>query len=173
VNCNSATLSGKLSRTTASPLLYKQVLYFMWLLLQPIPAAARSKALDCGRLLTGSTGSKCASHGCLCLVSVVRWRSLRRADRSCRGVLLSGVCLEWNREASIMRRPWPTRGCWATKKKYCYNQYPQSKYSPMHRCYCNFSNPYSTLAHTEVNYGPQIKARMEPILENPLVTAYS
>jgi hypothetical protein len=46
--------------------------------------AARSKASVCGLSLTGTAGSN------LC---VVRWRSLRRADHSSRGVLPSVVCL--------------------------------------------------------------------------------
>jgi hypothetical protein len=32
------------------------------------------------------------------------------ADHSSRGGLPSVVCLECDREASIMKRPWPTRG---------------------------------------------------------------
>jgi hypothetical protein len=38
--------------------------------------------------------------GCLSLVSVVRQRSLRRADHSSRGVLPSVVCVKCDREAS-------------------------------------------------------------------------
>jgi hypothetical protein len=37
---------------------------------------------------------------------------MRRADQSSRGVLPSVACLECDSEASIMRRPWPTRGCY-------------------------------------------------------------
>jgi hypothetical protein len=37
---------------------------------------------------------------------------VRGADRWSRGVLLSVVCLtECGRKASILRKPWPTRGC--------------------------------------------------------------
>jgi hypothetical protein len=47
------------------------------------------------------------------IVCVVKYRSLRGADLSSRGVLPSVVCLECDREASIMR-PWPARGCSTT-----------------------------------------------------------
>jgi hypothetical protein len=41
-------------------------------------------------------------------------RRLRRADHSSRGVLPNVMCLtECDREASIMMKPWPTRGCCA------------------------------------------------------------
>ena len=46
------------------------------------------------------------------MLCVVSQRSLRRADLSSREVLPSVVCL-CDREASIMRKPWPTEGCWA------------------------------------------------------------
>lgn len=37
---------------------------------------------------------------------------MRGADRWSKGVLLSVVCLrEYGREASILRKPWPIRGC--------------------------------------------------------------
>ena len=58
-------------------------------------------------------------HGYLSLVSVVccpvevsasGWSLIQRSPTAC------GVS-ERNREASIMRRPWPTRGCCAIKKK--------------------------------------------------------
>jgi len=42
--------------------------------------------------------------------------SVRRADHPSRGVLPS-VMSEYDPEASIMRRPWPTGGCCAMKKK--------------------------------------------------------
>jgi hypothetical protein len=43
---------------------------------------------------------------------------MRRAYRSSRGVLPIVVCLnECDREASILRRSWPIRGCCAMKKK--------------------------------------------------------
>jgi len=49
----------------------------------------------------------------LWVLCVVRYRSLRRADNSSRGVLSSVACLEHDREAWIMRRPCPNRGCYA------------------------------------------------------------
>ena len=42
------------------------------------------------------------------MLCVVRYRSLRGDDLSPRGVLS-----ECDREDLILRRPWPTRGCWA------------------------------------------------------------
>jgi len=50
------------------------------------------------------------------VLCVVKYKSLCRADHSSRGVLPSVVCLS-DHESSIMRRPWPTRGCWAKVKK--------------------------------------------------------
>jgi hypothetical protein len=58
--------------------------------------AARSKAWVCGRCLVGIVDSNPAGGMDDCLLwvlSVVRYRSLRRADRSSRGVLPSVVCL--------------------------------------------------------------------------------
>ena len=52
----------------------------------------------------------------LSVLSTVRYRFLRGADNSSRGVLPSGVS-ECDREASPMRRPWSSRGCCAMEKK--------------------------------------------------------
>jgi hypothetical protein len=41
---------------------------------------------------------------------------VRRADVSSRGVLPILCVSEYDREASIMRRPWPTTGCCALKE---------------------------------------------------------
>jgi len=41
---------------------------------------------------------------------------VRRTDHSSRGVVPSGVS-ECDREASMMRTPWPTRGCCAMVKR--------------------------------------------------------
>jgi hypothetical protein len=64
-------------------------------------------------------------HGCLSVVGVVccqveisatSWSLVQRSPTEC------GVS-ECDREASIMRRPWPTKGCCAMKKLYVhYNQ---------------------------------------------------
>ena len=51
----------------------------------------------------------------LCESCVGSYSSVRRADHSSRGVLPSGVCV-CDREASIMRRPWPTEGCCAMNR---------------------------------------------------------
>jgi hypothetical protein len=86
----------------------------------PIPVVTRSKAWVCGRSLTGNVGSNPAGggHGCLSLVSVVccqvevsasAWLLVHRSPTEC------GVS-ECDREAPIMRRPWPTKGCCAMEK---------------------------------------------------------
>jgi len=84
-----------------------------------MPVAARFKAWVCDRLLAGIAGSNPAGA----------WMRV-----SCECCVLSGRCLydgpirppesttkcgvsECDREASIMRRPWPTRDCCALKKK--------------------------------------------------------
>ena len=77
----------------------------------PIPVDARSKAWVYGRSLAGILGSNPAGGMDVCLLS------LRRADHSSRGVLPSAVCLKCDREASIMRRPRPPRGCRPIEKK--------------------------------------------------------
>jgi hypothetical protein len=74
--------------------------------------AARSKARVCGHSLSGIAGSNLASGmdvRLLLMLCVVRCRSLRQADRSSRGVLLSMVS-ECDREVPIIRRPWPSGG---------------------------------------------------------------
>jgi len=58
-------------------------------------------------------------HGYLCLamLCVVRYISLHRVDHSSGGVLPNVVDLnECDREASITRRSWPTRGSCAMKE---------------------------------------------------------
>jgi hypothetical protein len=61
----------------------------------PIPVAARCKAWVCGRSLAGVAVSN--PSGSMDTVSKelcdARWRSLRRADHSSKGVLPSVVCL--------------------------------------------------------------------------------
>ena len=53
--------------------------------------AARPKACVSGRLLAGIVGSNPAAGMDVSVVSVVRYRSLRRADHSSRGVPISVV----------------------------------------------------------------------------------
>jgi hypothetical protein len=99
--------------------IYKVIL-FMYVCVWPIPVAARFKAWVYGRTLAGIVGfNSRRGHGCLSLVSVVYcqievfatgWSLVQRSPIEC------GVS-ECNREASIMRRPWFTRGCHATGKK--------------------------------------------------------
>jgi hypothetical protein len=83
--------------------------------------AIRSKAWVCGRSLAGIARSYPATGMDVCLLClfVVRQRSLRRADHSSRRFLTSVVCAtDCDREASIMRRPGPIRGCCTMKKNY-------------------------------------------------------
>jgi hypothetical protein len=64
----------------------------------PIPVAARSKAWVCGRSLAGIGGfESCRGMDfcLLCVLCVVRYRSLLRADHSSRGVLPIVVCLSF------------------------------------------------------------------------------
>jgi hypothetical protein len=83
-----------------------------------IPVAARSKAWSVAARLLGFGFESRRGHGCLSVVSVVCWQVevsasgwslVKRSPTDC------GVS-ECDREASIMRRPWPTRGCCAIKK---------------------------------------------------------
>jgi hypothetical protein len=80
---------------------------------RPIPVAARSKAWVCGRSLAGIVGSDSAGGTDVCLlwVFVLSGRGLRvglftRPEESYRQCVCFSKC---DREASIMRRPWPTR----------------------------------------------------------------
>ena len=62
----------------------------------PVPVAAQSEAWVCGPSLAGIAGSKPDGDMDVCLLRVwcvVRYRSLRRADHSSRGVLSSVECL--------------------------------------------------------------------------------
>jgi len=96
--------------------------FVFYLLIYPfvsIPVAALSKARFCCRSLVGIAGS---SHpvgvGCLHFVSVVCSQeevSALACSLVQRNVTECGV-LECDREASVMRRPLPTRGCCAIKK---------------------------------------------------------
>jgi hypothetical protein len=83
----------------------------------PIPVAARSKAWVCGRSLAGiavrippgaviSVSFEC----CQVEVSASGWSLVQRSPTEC------GMS-ECDREASIMRRPWHTRGCCPIGKK--------------------------------------------------------
>jgi hypothetical protein len=80
----------------------------------PIPVTALFEAWVSGRWRAGIAGSNPAGGlDVSCECCVLSGRSLRRADHSSRGVLLRVLCLECDREASIMRRHWPTSGCCA------------------------------------------------------------
>ena len=72
--------------------------------------AARLKAWVCCRLLARIVGSNPAGSKVSVPYEVVSCqRSLRWADHSSRGVLLSLVCLECDIETSTMRRSTPAR----------------------------------------------------------------
>jgi hypothetical protein len=88
---------------------------------EPIPVAARSKAWVCDCSLAGIAGSNSAGGMDVCLslwsvvycqveVSASGWSPVQRSPTE------SGVS-ECDREASIMRRPWPATGCCAMEKK--------------------------------------------------------
>ena len=83
--------------------------------LKVIPVAPRSKAWVCGRLLAGIVRSNPAEgHGRLSVVSVV----CSQVEVSASGwSLIQRSSTECDREASIMRVPWPTRGYCALGKK--------------------------------------------------------
>ena len=83
----------------------------------PIPLAARSKAWVCGHSLPGVVGSNPAGDMDVYCGSLFSGIGLRRADQSSRRVLQSVVCFECDCEDSIMRMPWPGRGCCAIEKK--------------------------------------------------------
>jgi hypothetical protein len=84
------------------------------------PSGARSKACVCCRSLTGIAGSNPAGGmdvlslvsvvGCLVEVSATGRSLVQRSPTEC------GVS-ECDREASTVRRPWPTRGCQAMKEE--------------------------------------------------------
>jgi hypothetical protein len=86
----------------------------------PIPMAARCKAWNCGRLRPGILGSNTPGYMviylfavlCVCQVDVSAWR-LTLVQRTPTDSAVS----EFNRESSIMRRPWSTGGCWAMVNK--------------------------------------------------------
>jgi hypothetical protein len=84
-----------------------------------IPVVARSKAWVPGRSLAGIAGARYAGgHGCLSLVSgecchvgvsAMRWFLVQNSPTEC-------SVSECDREASNMRRHWPTRGCCTVEK---------------------------------------------------------
>jgi hypothetical protein len=82
-------------------------------LLKPVPVAARAEVWTCGRLLVRIAGSSPSRGIDICRLGVlcfVMQSSLRRTDHSSRGVLASVVCLECDREAWMIGRPWPIKG---------------------------------------------------------------
>jgi len=82
--------------------------------------AMRSKARICGRSLAGIAGSNLAGViDVFCKCYVLSSRGLCEwAAYSCRGVLLSVMCIACDRESSTVRRSWPTRGSRTMSKKW-------------------------------------------------------
>ena len=77
----------------------------------PIPVVAWSRAWVSSRLLAGIAGlNPTGGHGSLSVVSVVRFQVEVSATR---WSLVQRSSIKCDREASIMWRPWPTRGCCA------------------------------------------------------------
>ena len=98
----------------------------------PMPVAARSKASVCGRSLVGAVGSNPAGGMDVCrlwVLCVVRYRSLRWADHSSRGVLPTVVrrCA-WSRNL-VNEEALPHWGLLRHKK---INFYPQCQYLLSH-----------------------------------------
>ena len=87
-----------------------------FLALLPVPVAVPSKAWICCRWLAGTVSSiPAGGHGCLSVVCrqvevPTSGRSLVQRSRTECGVS------ECDREASIVRRPWPTGGCCTMEK---------------------------------------------------------
>jgi hypothetical protein len=83
----------------------------------PIPVSARSKTWFWSSSLTGIVGSNpvkvwlyCVSDSCTVDVSASGWSLVQRSPTEC------GMS-EYNHEASIMRRSWPSTGCWDMVKE--------------------------------------------------------
>jgi len=75
---------------------------------KPISVAAPSNGWVCSRSLPGTAGSNPTGDMDVCLLSVlcvIKYRSLRRADHSSRGVLPSATCL------SVIVKPRQWRDC--------------------------------------------------------------
>ena len=101
--------------------------YFMRLrtyvcMCRTVPVAAQLKAWVCGRSLAGIADSNPIGDMDVCLVSIVccqvevsasGWSPVQRSPTEW------GVS-EYDRGASIMSSPWPTRGCRAVKKNHEY-----------------------------------------------------
>ena len=89
------------------------LIYHTLSLHQSMSVADRSKARDCGRSLAGIAGSNPAGgmdFYLLCVLFVVRYRSLRRTNPSSSGVRLWCVIV-CDLESSMTRRTWPALGC--------------------------------------------------------------
>ena len=83
-----------------------------------MPVAARSKACVCGCCITGITGSNPAGGMAVCLSLSRVFCVFRSSGRSLehRSPTECGAS-ECDREASIMKRMWPTGGCCTMRGK--------------------------------------------------------
>jgi hypothetical protein len=107
-----------------------------------IPVAARSKAWFLRLFACWVCGFESGlGHGCLSLVSVVccqvevsasGWSLVQRSPTEC-------GASEYDREASTMRRPWPTGGCWAMEENRLYVDYRLWGITYRHRLFRGFS----------------------------------
>jgi hypothetical protein len=94
----------------------------------PIPVAVRYKAWLCGRALAGIVGSNPAKawmsgsfECCVLLDTGICVGLISRPEESYRLWRVS----ECDREASTVRRPWPTGGCCARGERVILNQLEQ------------------------------------------------
>jgi hypothetical protein len=109
--------------------LYEDVPSNFYILLHCLPfqVAAQSKAWVCGGYLAGFAGSNPTGGVdvphlwvlcCQVEFSASGWSLVQRSPTEC-------GASECDREASIMRRTWPARGCWAVGERlfrlYCVN----------------------------------------------------
>ena len=117
----------KTGRSQASQIVYP-IVHYHYSSFNPCPWCRSQwprglKAWVCGRSFVGIAASNPAGGLDVCILwvlCVVTYRSLRRTDNSPKGILLSMVC---DREASTMRRPWPTTRCRPRKIKRQRKQY--------------------------------------------------
>jgi hypothetical protein len=130
--------------------------------MQPIAVAARSKAWVCGRSLTGIVGSNPAGScmsvcllWVLCFVSALGWSLIQRSPTA------YGVS-ECDNDASIMRRPWPTRGCCAMEKK---KAGPRTAGNGLHPPALCLATSYQPRVQTGISWRGRTSERTEMALE--------
>ena len=89
---------------------------------ETIAVTARPKGWVCCRLFGGTAGSNPAGGMDVCLLRnfSFRYKSIHRGYHSSGGVMRSVACFECDREASIVKRPWPTGVIAPWEKSYFY-----------------------------------------------------